>query len=79
LPVPQLKTLSCEVPLLTGQVYAGVSLLTVQLTKCDGVFSNLKGLVLWNGSESSAGAIQSKAEEEPIKKEKMSQDLNKSK
>jgi len=30
-----------------------------------GVFSNLKGLVFWNGGESSARAIQVKAEEEP--------------
>jgi len=52
------------VSLLTAQVYAGVSLLTAQLTKCDGVFSNPKGLVFWNGGESSARAIQSKPEEE---------------
>jgi len=30
---------------LTAQVYAGVSLLTAQLAKCEGVFSNPKGLV----------------------------------
>jgi len=48
--------------LLTAQVYAGVSL----LTKCDGVFSNPKGLVFWNGGESSAHAIQSKVEGEPL-------------
>jgi len=28
--------------LITAQVYAGVSLLTAQLTKCDGVYSNPK-------------------------------------
>jgi len=39
---------------------------TAQLTKCDGVFSNPKGLVFWNG-ESSACAIQSNAEEGPRK------------
>jgi len=55
--------------LLTPRVYAGVSLLTAQLTKCDGVFANPKGLVFWNG-ESSARAIQSKAEEEPKKRGK---------
>jgi len=47
--------------LLTAQVYAGVAL----LTKCDGVFSNPKGLVFWNGGVSSVRAIQSKAGEEP--------------
>jgi len=46
--------------LLTAQVYAGVSLLTPQLTKCAGVFYNPKGLVFWNGGESSARVIQSK-------------------
>jgi len=51
---------------LTVQVYGRVSLLTALLTKCDGVFSNPKGLVFWNGDESSACAIQSKAEEEPL-------------
>jgi len=35
--------------LLTAQVYAGVSLLRAQLTKCDGVFSYPNGLVFWNG------------------------------
>jgi len=54
-------------PLLTTQA----SLLTAQLTKCDGLFPYPKGLVFWNG-ESSVNAILSKAEEEPIKKEKMS-------
>jgi len=52
--------------LLIAQVYAGVSLLTGQLTKCDGVFSNPKGLLFWNGGDSSACAIQSKAEGEPL-------------
>jgi len=52
-----------EQSLLTALVYAGVS----RLSKCDGVFSNSKGLVFWNG-ESSARAIQSTAEEEPRKK-----------
>jgi len=56
---------------LTAQLYAGVSLPTAQLTKCDGLFSNPKGLVFWNG-ESSACAIQLKAEEEPRKKGKLS-------
>jgi len=49
------------------------SLLTAQLTKCDGgVFANPKGLVFWNGVESSARAIQLIAEEEARKKGKMS-------
>jgi len=48
--------------LLTSQVYAGVSL----LTKCDGVFSDPKGPAVWNGGESSARAVQSKAEGEPL-------------
>jgi len=52
--------------LLTAQVFPGVSLLTAQLTKCDGVFSNQKGLLFWNGGEYSAGAIQSKAEGQPL-------------
>jgi len=44
--------------LLTAQVYAGVTLFIAQLTKCDGVFSNPKDLVFWNGGESPAPAIQ---------------------
>jgi len=47
---------------LTAQVYAGVSPLTAQLTKCDGAISNPKGLVFWNGGKPSARAVQPKAE-----------------
>jgi len=54
--------------ILTAQVYAGVSLLTAQLTKCEGVFSNPKGQVFWKSGESSACAIHSKVEVEPRKK-----------
>jgi len=42
------------------------SLLTAQLTKSDGVFFNPKGGIFWNGGESSARAIRSKAEGEPL-------------
>jgi len=56
--------------LLTAQVYAGAPLLKAKLTKYDEVFSNPKGLAFWNGGESSARAIQSKAEEEPRKRRK---------
>jgi len=51
---------------LIAQFYAGVPLLTAQLTKCDGVCSNPKGPLYWNGGESSAPAIQSKAEGQPL-------------
>jgi len=60
--------------MLTAQVYPGVSLLTAQLTKCDGIFSDPKGLVLWKG-ESSARAIQSKAKEK-LSPFYLSKDLN---
>jgi len=48
---------------------SGVSLFAAQLTKCDGVFSDPKGLVFLKG-KSSALPIQSKAEGELVARKK---------